>query len=59
MSFGLRDEDWVDPEPEVWVRCSDCPEWVKCPRCGECGWCLADGEFTSFDHGCWQEKRPA
>ena len=52
MSFGLRDEDWVDPDPPRIVKCRDCEEWVVCPcGCG-IGWCNADGEFTDEEHEC-------
>ena len=45
MSFGLRDEDWVDPDPEPIVKCRDCEEFVAC-ECG-CGWgwCRSNCEF--------------
>lgn len=38
MSFGLRDEDWVDPpeEPVYEGACRDCARFTECP-CG-CGW---------------------
>ena len=52
VSFGLRDEDWVDPDPSRIVKCRDCEEWVVCPcGCGM-GWCNADGEFTDEEHEC-------
>ena len=35
MSFGLRDQDWVDPPEEPPVICRDCRNWTECP-CG-CG----------------------
>lgn len=54
MGFGLRDEDWVDPddEPETAVRCGDCPDWEECPcGCGN-GWCRTFGTFTAEGEGC-------
>lgn len=58
MSFGLRDEDWVDPDPEVFVRCGDCDSFVECP-CG-CGWGFCGREpndeavFMRREDGCYQ-----
>lgn len=31
MSFGLRDEDWVEPDPEPIIKCRDCEFWERCP----------------------------
>lgn len=52
MSFGLRDEDWVEPEDPEPIKCRDCDEWGRCP--GDCGygWCRLNGEFTREDDGC-------
>lgn len=55
MSFGLHDKDWVDPDPEVFVRCHKCDRWDACPCCGEMGVCAEDGEWRRFDDGCYQE----
>lgn len=59
MSFGLRDEDWVDPDPEVFVRCRDCERYTPCPCGCEWGICDADGEATYMRRydGCWQQPR--
>lgn len=52
MSFGYRDEDWVDPDPAKVVRCNDCEYWLECPcGCGN-GWCTDFSEFTSRDDEC-------
>lgn len=51
MSFGLRDEDWVDPDPEE-IKCRDCTRWAECPcGCGW-GWCKAMDDFTKGDWEC-------
>lgn len=52
MSFGLHDEDWVDPDPVEPIKCIDCNKWYECPYCGEEGWCLEFMEFTKWDDGC-------
>lgn len=60
MSFGYRDEDWVDPAPTktVIVKCEDCDFWIPCP-CGRAtcgyGWCEDSGDFTERDDECEQE----
>lgn len=54
MGFGLRDEDWVEPddEPEAAVKCGGCSDWEECPCwCGH-GWCRAFGTFTREDEDC-------
>lgn len=55
MSFGYRDEDWVDPEPTVFVKCEDCDYWEPCP-CGsvkcDYGWCHENGEYSIANEGC-------
>lgn len=42
MSFGLRDNDWVDPdEPsnrKYYATCHFCTNCVMCP-CGDHAWC--------------------
>ena len=45
MSFGLRDEDWVEPDPEPIIKCRDCGcEW---------GWCSeSKNDFTREDDEC-------
>lgn len=51
MSFGLRDEDWVDPDDET-VECMKCEFWEPCPcDCGY-GWCSEKDEFTERDDEC-------
>lgn len=52
MSFGLRDEDWVDPDEEKPVPCRRCEHWEPCPcGCGK-GWCSYCEEFTDEDDEC-------
>lgn len=53
MSFGLRDEDWVDPDDPEPIKCRDCDCWAECPcGCGW-GWCTDNRcEFTKEDDGC-------
>lgn len=43
MSFGLRDEDWVEPDPEPIIKCRDCEFWERCPSGCEWGWCTTTG----------------
>ena len=51
MSFGLEDEDWVDPDDEE-TRCDECGFWHPCPcGCGF-GWCDRDATFADADDGC-------
>lgn len=52
MSFGVRDEDWVEPDPEPIIKCRECPEWSECP-CG-CGYgiCGQSGDYTREDDEC-------
>lgn len=52
MSFGLRDEDWVEPDEQPVSQCRDCDDWIGC-ACG-CGWgwCRVNGDFTREDDGC-------
>lgn len=52
MSFGYRDEDWVDPPDPVFVKCEACEWWRECD-CG-CGWgyCTDRGQSTKADDGC-------
>ena len=52
MSFGLRDEDWVDPPEQEPIKCHDCDEWFECD-CG-CfyGWCKSGKCFTHGDDEC-------
>lgn len=48
MSFGLRDQDWIDPpeEPIFRAHCSDCTHFDACPcGCGY-GWCSEIGEHV-------------
>lgn len=52
MSFGLNDEDWVDPADEEPIKCRDCRDWDPCPRCGECGFCSTRDDWTNADDGC-------
>ena len=55
MGFGLRDEDWVDPDGDPngpAVKCGECRDWEECPcGCGS-GWCRAFGTFTGEDEDC-------
>ncbi len=53
MSFGLRDEDWVEPDETESIKCRDCEYWAECPcGCGY-GWCTDSRcEFTKEDDGC-------
>lgn len=53
MSFGLRDEDWVDPDDPIPIKCRDCEYWQPCPcGCGY-GWCADRAcDFTEEDDGC-------
>ena len=44
MSFGYRDEDWVNPDDCIY--CEDCPEWHPCPDGCDWGWCQENCEFT-------------
>lgn len=54
MSFGLRDEDWIEPDPVQAVKCRECDDWDECPcGCGY-GWCFANKEFTHEDEECEQ-----
>lgn len=50
MSFGLRDQDWVDPpEPETFkAHCRDCTNCRMCP-CGDHGFCTEIGEYVEPD----------
>lgn len=53
MSFGLRDEDWVEPDPEPIIKCRDCEFWERCPSGCEWGWCTDHRcEFTREDDEC-------
>lgn len=47
MSFGMRDQDWVDPpEPPTFrANCGDCNHFHECP-CGAHGFCDEIGEFV-------------
>lgn len=61
MSFGYRDEDWVDPPeiPDYEGTCSGCARFTACP-CG-CGWGFCDaepGELFSGDEGGCEEGVP-
>lgn len=51
MSFGFRDEDWVDP-PSSFTSCTECDNWNPCPHCGEKGWCIEYNEYTNEDDWC-------
>lgn len=52
MSFGLRDQDWVDPPEEQPVICRDCRNWTECPcGCGY-GWCREYKEHTHETDDC-------
>lgn len=50
MSFGVRDQDWIDPpEPPTFrATCRDCNHCHECP-CGEHGFCEEIGEFVELD----------
>lgn len=53
MSFGLRDEDWVEPDLEPIIKCRDCEFWERCPSGCEWGWCTDHRrEFTREDDEC-------
>ena len=56
MSFGLNDEDWVEPEPTVTVKCRYCEYWAECPSGCGWGWCTDNGEFTKSDEECEFEQ---
>lgn len=52
MSFGLNDEDWVNPDESEPIQCKDCDSWTECPcGCGM-GWCGDDCCFTDGDSDC-------
>lgn len=50
MSFGLRDQDWIEPpEPETFRAAHrDCANCTPCP-CDRHGWCSEVGEFVELD----------
>lgn len=54
MSFGLRDKDWVDPDPKPEKRCNEetCIYFTLCPS--GCGWgvCECTGEFVRENDLC-------
>lgn len=53
MSFGLKDEDWVDPEEHRPILCRDCEYWEQCPCGCNWGWCTDFfQDFTRGDDGC-------
>lgn len=58
MSFGYRDEDWVDPpEPQSFrVTCRDCENCNLC-QCGRHGFCTELMEFIDPDESLlvWEE----
>ena len=52
MSFGLRDQDWVDPPEEPPIICRDCGRWTECPCVCGYGWCSSFKEFTHETDDC-------
>lgn len=52
MSYGIRDEDWVDPPERIPLICKKCIEWNECPHCGEYGWCEAEEMMARWDDQC-------
>lgn len=52
MSFGVRDEDWVDPEPEEERTCGECDMWIPCPCGCRWGWCSVADDYTDENDGC-------
>lgn len=46
MSFGLRDEDWIDPDEGEIVECRNCENWNECPENDKWGWCESFKMFT-------------
>lgn len=52
MSFGIRDEDWVNPDPEPVIICANCEHYEPCPcECGW-GWCKANEWHTHETENC-------
>ncbi len=52
MSFGIRDIDWVDPDPEPVVKCRDCEYYDPCPCGCAHGWCTYHEQFTEENEEC-------
>lgn len=57
MSFGYRDDDWVNPDPEPELPCELCVSYNPCPcGCGQ-GFCttfnewMFGEEFADCGHG--------
>lgn len=50
MSFGYRDEDWIEPEEHI--SCYECDNWWECPDGCGWGWCIEHNEFMRSGEYC-------
>ena len=52
MSFGITDNQWVEPDEFPPVTCGECYNWERCPCGCDYGLCKVDYILTEEDYTC-------